>query len=131
MATTVIVLVPLLPWAIDKLLGEAVRVKLPSAFTVNVIVVVALRLPEVPVMVMVDVPSFAVLLAVKLTTLVGNAGFGLKFAVTPFGKAEVVNVTLLSNPLVGVTVIVLVPVAPPLAMVTELGEAEREKLCTN
>jgi hypothetical protein len=42
--------------------GKAAR----AHSTVNVMVVVAFRLPEVPVMVMVDVPAFAVLLAVRV-----------------------------------------------------------------
>ncbi len=71
------VLVPLLPCATVKLLGEAVSVKLPSASTVSVRVVVAFRLPEVPVMVIVEVPAFAVLAAVRVRTLVEVAGFGL------------------------------------------------------
>jgi len=105
-------------------------VKLPNASTVNVSVVVALRLPEVPVIVTVAVPAFAVLLAVRVSVLVEVAGFGLKEAVTPVGNPEAASVTLPENPPDGVMVIVLVPLAPPLAMVTELGEADRLKLCT-
>lgn len=71
------VLAPVPPCATDKLLGEAESVKLPRAFTVSVRVVVAFRLPEVPVMVMVEVPTFAVLAAVRVRTLVEVAGFGL------------------------------------------------------
>ena len=104
--------------------------KLPNASTVNVSVVVALRLPEVPVIVTVAVPAFAVLLAVRVSVLVEVAGFGLKEAVTPVGNPEAASVTLPENPPDGVMVIVLVPLAPPLAMVTELGEADRLKLCT-
>ena len=65
-----IVLVPLLPWATAKVFGEAVSVKLPNASTVIVTVVEALRLPAVPVIVTVAVPSFAVLVAVRVRTLV-------------------------------------------------------------
>jgi len=122
------VLVPLLPCATVKLLGKAVRVKLPSASTVSVRVVVSFRLPEVPVMVIVEVPAFAVLAAVRVRMLVEVAGFGLNCAVTPFGSVELDSVTLPENPFTGVMVMVLVPLAPPLAMLTELGEAERVKL---
>jgi hypothetical protein len=97
---------------------------------VSVIVVVAVRLPDVPVMVTVVVPAFAVALAVKVKTLVEVAGFGLKEAVTPAGNLELVSVTLPENPLTGVMVMVVVPLAPPLAMLTADGEAERLKLCT-
>lgn len=38
--------------------------------------------------------------------------------------------TLPENPFTGVIVMVLVPLAPPFAIATELGEAERVKLCT-
>jgi len=93
-------------------------------------VVVAFRLPDVPVMVTVTVPAFAVLLAVNVSTLDEVAGFGLNEAVTPLGNVEVVSVTLPENPLPGVMVIVLVPLAPPFAMVTVFGDAESVKLCT-
>lgn len=125
-----IVLFPLLPCATVSVGGEALSVKLPNASTVSLIVVVALRLPEVPVMVNVTVPAFAVLLAVNVSTLDEVAGFGLNEAVTPLGKVEVLRVTLPENPLTGVIVIVLVPLAPPFATVTVFGDAERVKLCT-
>jgi hypothetical protein len=58
------------------------------------IVVLAVAVPvgtaAIPVMVTVDVPGFAVWAAVKLTVLEVVAGFGLKIAVTPFGKPEAV-----------------------------------------
>jgi len=127
----VIVLVPLLPCATDNAVGEAVMVKVPSASTVSEIVVVAFKLPEVPVIVTVVVPAVADLLAVSVKTLVEVAGFGLNDAVTPLGRPVAANDTLPENPFTGEMVMVLVPLAPPLAMVTALGEAERVKLCTN
>ncbi len=105
--------------------------KPPNGVTVSATVVVAVRLPEVPVIVIVFVPAVAVVLAVKVRTLVEVAGFGLKEAVTPFGSVEVVSVTLPENPLTGVMVMVLVPLAPPLAMLTADGDAESVKLCTS
>ena len=122
-----IVLVPLLPCATFKVFGDAARVKLPDASTVNVSVVVALRLPDVPVTVTVTFPTFAALLAVRVKTLDEVAGFGVKEAVTSLGSPEAASVTLPENPCTGVMVIVLVPLAPPLAMATAFGEAESEK----
>src|ERR1019366_7437888 len=97
----VIVLVPLLPRTTVKVFGEAVSVKFPNGFTVSVIVVVARRVPEVPLIVSVVVPCGVVLPAVRDRTLLEVAGFGLKEAVTPFGSLEVVSVTLPENPLLG------------------------------
>jgi hypothetical protein len=50
----------------------------------------------------------------------------LNDAVTPVGRPEAVSATVPVNPFVGVTVIVLVPLAP-CATVKEEGEAERLK----
>ena len=49
--------------------GEDARVKLGGLFTVNATVVFAVRLPEVPVMVTVDIPTVAELLAASVSTL--------------------------------------------------------------
>jgi len=122
--TTVIVLVPLLPCATVTALGEAVSLKLPNPSTVSVRVVVALRLPEVPVIVTVAVPFFAARLAVRVRVLVEVAGSGLKEAVTPFGSPEAASVTLPENPLNGVMVMMLLPLAPPCVMVRLLGFAD-------
>ena len=126
--TIVIVLVPLLPCATVTMLGEAVSVKLPNPSTVSVSVVVALRLPEVPVIVAVAFPFFAVALAVRVRVLIEVAGSGLKEAVTPVGSPEAASVTLPENPLTGVMVVLLLPLAPPCVMVTAFGEAERLKV---
>ena len=91
------------------------------------IVVAAVRLPEVPVIVTVAVPVFAVLLALNVTTFDEVAGFALKVAVTPLGTPDTVKATLPENPFTGVMVIVLVPLPTPCVMVTELGAAERVK----
>ena len=126
---TVMVLVPVLPWLIDSVEGDAVTVKfgVPAAFTVSETVVVAVRLPDVPVIVTVAVPVVAVALAVRVSVLVEVVGFGLNAAVTPLGRPEAARVTLPLNPPRSVTVMVLVPL-PPCAMVTLLGEAESVKL---
>jgi len=96
-------------------------------FTVRLTVVVAVKLPDVPVIVTVDVPVAAVALAVSVSVLVVLVGFGLNPAVTPLGKPEAARVTLPLNPSCGLTVIVLVPLAPPCWMVTLVGEADSVK----
>jgi len=85
-----------------------------------------LSVPETPVTVTVAVPVVAVLLAVKVRTLVEVAGLVPKAAVTPEGRPEADRVTLPVNPPEGVTVIVLVPV-PPCVTETLAGDAESEK----
>jgi len=80
--------------------------------TVRAIAVVAVREPEVPVMVTVAGPTVAVLLAVSVTTLELVDEAGLKLAVTPVGNPEAVNDTLPANELTSVTEIVSVPLAP-------------------
>jgi hypothetical protein len=50
-SATVMVSVPLAPWATERLVDEAERLKLPRPVTVSVMDVVALNEPEVPVMV--------------------------------------------------------------------------------
>jgi len=92
--------------------------------TVSVIAAVLVKPPDMPVIVSVTVPGVAVLLAVSVRVLVLVAGFGLKDAATPLGKPDADKLTLLLKPLCGVTVIVLVPVAP-WKMLRLLGEAER------
>jgi len=125
----VIVLVPLAPWVTVTDAGEAPMVKfgVAVALTVSATVVVAVRLPEVPVIVTVDVPVVAVELAVSVSTLVPVVGFVPNAAVTPLGRPDAARVTLPVNPPASVTLIVLVPLLP---WVTDrlLGEAESVKL---
>ena len=75
-------------------------------------VVVLVKLPETPVMVTVTVPGVAVPLAVSVNVLVPVVLLGLNAAVTPLGRPEADKLTLLLKPFCGVTVIVLVPLAP-------------------
>ena len=89
--------------------------------------VVCVKLPELPVMVAVAVPVLAVPLAVSVKVLVAMAGFGLKDAVTPLGKPEADKLTLPLKPFCGVTVIVLVLLAP-CVMVKLPGEAKSTKV---
>jgi hypothetical protein len=81
-------------------------------FTVNAMVVVAVKLPEVPVIVTVAEPVVALLLAVSVSTLVEVVGLVANDAVTPLGRPEAARVTLPVNPPTSVTVIVLVPLLP-------------------
>lgn len=64
-------------------------------------VVVCVSVPEVPVIVTVEVPVVAVELAVNVTTLVEVVGLVPNVAVTPDGRAEVERVTLPVNPPAG------------------------------
>ena len=95
-------------------------------FTVRLMFVVWVSVPEVPVIVTVAVPKVAVLLAVKVTTLVDVAGLVPKAAVTPAGNPEAERVTLPVKPPVSVTVTVLVALLPWTTL-TLAGEAESEK----
>jgi hypothetical protein len=92
-----------------------------------VILVVALRLPEVPVIVTVVVLGIAVLVVVRVRTLLVVAGFGLNVAVTPAGSFETASVTLPENAFAGVMVMVLVTLLPG-SMMTVLAEADMVKL---
>lgn len=72
---TVIVSAPLPPCAIDRADTEGESVKLcGAAVTVTAMVVDAVNVPDVPVMTTVEVPGAAVLLAVKVNTLVVVVG---------------------------------------------------------
>src|SRR5215472_5414361 len=102
-----IVLRPLLPRRMLKLLGEAESEKLGGAVTVREIVVVFVRLPDIPVTVIVKVPVAAPPLTENASVLVVVAGSWLKDAVTPVGKPEAERVTLPLKPFWGFTVMVL------------------------
>jgi hypothetical protein len=98
----------------------------PAVVTVRAIVVVWLRLPLVPVTVTVAVPV-AVLDAVKVRVLVPVVDAGLKLAVTPVGRPLALSATDPVNPFDGVTMMVLLLLAP---CVTDrlAGDADKEKL---
>jgi hypothetical protein len=91
---------------------------------VREIVVVLVKLPDVPVMVTEAVPVVAVLLAVNVKVLLLAVLLGLKEAVTPLGTPDADKLTLPLKPFCGVTVMVLVP-ALPCVIVKLLGDAER------
>jgi len=79
---------------------------------VMVTVVVWLKLPDVPVIVITFEPAAADALAVRVNVLVEVVGFGLNAAVTPLGNPEAANVTLPLKPFEGTTAMVLVPLVP-------------------
>jgi len=83
-----------------------VSLKLGAGLTVSATLVVALRLPEVPLMVTVAVPVLAVPLAVSVSTLLPVVGFVPKAAVMPLGNPDAARVTLPLNPFWPVTVMV-------------------------
>jgi len=91
---------------------------------VREIVVVFVRLPDVPVTVTVTIPVVAVLLAVKVSVLLLAVLLGLNAAVTPLGRLDADKLTLPLKPFCGVTVMVLGPVVP-CAIVKLFGDAER------
>lgn len=124
---TVIVLVAPVPWVMLKLPGRAESVKFCAAVTVRVIVVVLVRLPDVPVIVRGNVPVVAEASAESVNVLLAVAGFGVNEAETPVGKPDEENVTLPLKPFWGVMVIALMPLLP-CKMLSALGDADRVKL---
>lgn len=93
---------------------------------VKATVVLAVRLPEVPLMVTVEVPVVAELLTVNVSTLLPVVGLVAKAAVTPEGMPEAASVTLPVNPFWPETLMVDVP-EEPRATVREVGVALRVK----
>ena len=91
--------------------------------TVREIVVVFFKLPDLPVIVRVTVPVVATLLAVNVNVLVLAVVLGLNEAVTPLGKPDADKPTFPAKPFCGLTVMVLVPLAP-CTTVNLLGDAE-------
>ena len=87
---------------------------------------VFVKLPEVPTMVTGNVPTAAVLAAVRARVLVVAVVLGLNEAVTPAGRPEADKVTLPLKPNSGVTVMVFVPLVA-CVMVMLLKEVESEK----
>jgi hypothetical protein len=120
------VVVPFAPCIKFRLFGDVESAKFPVGFTLRVTVVCFVRVPEVPVIEMLADPMAAMLLAVSVNTLVLAVVLGLKDAVTPLGRPEAAKLTFPVKPFSGVTVIVVVPLAP-CVIVTLVGEAEREK----
>ena len=90
-------------------------------------VVVFVKLPEVPVTVTVTVPVVAVPVADRVKRLLVFVGFVPKMALTPLGRPEAAKETLPLNPFWGLMVIEVEPVAP-WRNVKLAGDAESVKL---
>ena len=120
----VMVVVPLLPRPILRLAGVADKLKLGVPLTAKESVVELLRLPLTPSMVIVKVPTAALLLTVKVNKLVLPVLEGLNDAVTPPGRPEADKLTVPLNPLSGVTVMEL-PTWAPCETPNPEGAAER------
>lgn len=109
-----------------ELCGEIVYTMLhESEPTKREMVAVSVKVPEVPVTVTVAAPVVAVLLAVKVSTLLPVVGFVPSVAVTPAGTPETARLTLPVNPFRSATEIVSVAV---LLWVTETLEADGESV---
>jgi hypothetical protein len=83
--------------------------------------------PEFPVIVTVELPATAVLLAIRVRVLLVVAVADENVAVTPAGKPLIERFTLFSKPLIGTILIVDLLEAPGTAN-TFAGAAESEKL---
>src|SRR5260370_8811590 len=83
-----------------------------TGWTVREIVVLFVKLPDVPVTVTVTVPVVAVLLAGKVSVLLLAVLPGLNEAVTPLRGPDAAKPTLILEPFSEVRVILLVPSAP-------------------
>jgi hypothetical protein len=82
------------------------------------------RLLDKPVTFTATVPVVAVLLAVSVSVLVLAVLLGLNDAVTPLGRPDADRLTLPLKPFCGLTVMVLVPLAP--CRIAKLfGDADR------
>ena len=125
----VIVDVPELPRATLIDVGDALMVKLAGALvTVREIVTISVMLPEVPVTLILYVPTTAdeptVIVMVEVPAPVIEVG--LKVTVTPVGWPTADREIPELKPFVTVLVIVDVP-EPPCTSVSEAGEAVRPK----
>ena len=108
------------PCVMESVAGLAATVKAkPVATTLKLNVVVAVIAPDVPVTVIVVVPTVAVGEAesaaetLQVSDGVQVGGFGVNTTVTPVGRAERLNVTAAGTPAVVVAERVSVPAAPP------------------
>jgi hypothetical protein len=110
--TTVIVLAPLAAGRTLRLVGDAVSAKLGGVATDTLTPVVLCRLPDVPVIVTIEVPIAAEALAVRVSVPGLVVVAVLKDAVTPLGSPDAASVTVPLKVFCGVTVMVLAPVDP-------------------
>ena len=94
----------------------------------SVIWAVWVSFPEIPVIVMLNVPVVAVALAVSVNVLVVVVLVGLNCALTPPGSPEADKITEPVNPFCGFTVIVIGPLLVPGGTVTVEDDVESLKL---
>src|ERR1700733_5727722 len=104
-------LVPLEPGLMFKVAGVAARVKLGGGLTVSAIVALLVKLPEVPVMVTVELPAAAVPAAVKVRVLLPDA-IAPKVALTPIGRPDAASATVPLKPFKAVMAMLLALLAP-------------------
>jgi hypothetical protein len=106
--------IAVLPRVRTRVAGESPIVKPgdAGAAMARAMVVVALRVPEVPVIVIVDVPATAEQLDVSVSTLLPEVGLVANAAVMPVGSPDAARVTLPENPPTSTTVIVSDPLPP-------------------
>jgi len=112
MSVTVMVSVPLAPGATERVAADGFSVKLPAPVTVSEMEVVALNVPEVPVIVIGYVPATVDAATANVATLEVVDEAGLNAAVTPVGMPDAAKVTLPANGLTSVTEMASVPLAP-------------------
>lgn len=106
--------VAVLPGASVRVAAEGEIVKACDTGTARVreMVVVAVKAPETPVIVIVAVPAVDAQLDVSVSTLLPAVALGLNAAVIPLGRPDADRVTLPENPPASVTVIVSVALLP-------------------
>jgi hypothetical protein len=126
-SVAVMVSVPLELGARVSAAAEGATVKAGPAVIVTAMVVVEVREPEVPVIVTVEVPTGAVILAESVSTLVVAVGLVANEAVTPVGRPDAERVTDPANGLTSATVMVTVQL-PPCGMVQVVSEGLIVKL---
>jgi hypothetical protein len=95
-----------------------------AAVTVRPIATVLLRLPDLPVMVTVDVPMGAEPVAASERTQLAVVAPALNDSTTPLGRPEMLNVTVPVKPFCAAKVSVLLPVAPRWTL-KAAGEADK------
>src|ERR1700733_2478613 len=111
-----------------KLAGDAAIVNAGGPVTFSDSCAVLARLPEVPVIVIVDVDETAELLAVSVSVLAVVAVAGLNDAVTPAGSPDAARFTERLKSFCALIVIVLVPLVPA-RIVRVVAELTRPKDC--
>jgi hypothetical protein len=110
-ASTLIAVPALVPGFKEMPLAEAVRPKL-GVMTRRLMPAMLLRVPEVPEIVIAEVPAAAELLAVNVAVVLLAVLAGLNDTVTPTGNPEATSTTLPVKPFWGITVITLLLVLP-------------------